>query len=426
MFAAARDRAVASISPRFFYGWVILAVAGLGLFASGPGQSHTFSVFVGPIGVDLGLSKSAIATAYGVATLVAALLLPRMGKLVDRHGPRRMLLIVALLLGLACMGFGAVAGMLTLAVGFGALRFLGQGSLMLNCANLVSQWFSRKRGFALSLMALGFAVSMAVHPPLGEYLIAQYGWRWSWVILGLMTWVLLLPAVLLFVQNRPEQVGLRPDGDAAPADGAAAPEPDGLELAQALRTPAFYLLTGGWFTIAMLVTTLHYHQVSVLNEIGVGREIAARVFPVSALAMVLTMPIVGRMFDRFKTRYVFAAGLLALAVGLFGITLVTDLASAIAYAIVFGITNAFSMTMFGYLMPRYFGRKHLGSLQGTGQLVAVVGASLGPLPVGLAYDYLGSSVPALRWLALLPIVCAVVAAVALRTPPGVSHPPHLE
>jgi len=421
-----RDRLFAALSARAFYGWTILAVAGLGIFASGPGQSHTFSVFVGPIGRDLGLSKAAIAGAYGLATLVAAFLLPKMGRLVDRHGARRMTLVIALLLGVACIAFGAVGGLVSLALGFGALRFLGQGSLMMCSANVVAQWFSRKRGFAMGLMALGFAASMAVHPPLGQYLIAQLGWRWAWVILGLTTWLLLLPPVLLLVIDKPEDRGLRPDGEAATGAGAGTAAIDGLDLPAALRTPTFFLLTAGWFSMAMLVTTLHFYQVSILTAQGVAAAIAARVFPVSALVLAVSMPLVGRMFDRVRTRYVFAAGLLVMAAALFGVTLVDSLASAIVYAALFGLNNAFSLTMFGYLMPRYFGRKHVGTLQGTGQMVAVVGASLGPLPVGFAFDYLGSPTLVLRLLALVPIACAVAAALFLRTPAGVTHPRHLE
>jgi len=150
------------------------------------------------------------------------------------------------------------------------------------------------------------------------------------------------------------------------------------------------------------------------------------VFPVSALVLAVSMPLVGRMFDRVRTRYVFAAGLVVMAAALVGVTLVSDLASAIAYAALFGLNNAFSLTLFGYLMPRYFGRKHVGTLQGTGQMVAVVGASLGPLPVGFAFDYLGSPTLVLRLLALIPIACALAAALYLRTPKGVSHPAHLE
>jgi MFS family permease len=421
-----RDKLFAALGARAFYGWTILAVAGLGIFASGPGQSHTFSVFVGPIGEDLGLSKAQIAGAYGLATLAAAFLLPKMGRLVDRYGARRMMLVVTVLLGLACLAFGAVGGLATLALGFGALRFFGQGSLMMNCANLVAQWFSRKRGFAMGLMALGFAASMAVHPPLGQFLIAQFGWRWAWVILGLMTWLILLPPVLLLVHDKPEDKGLRPDGDAAPAAGQAAPAIDGLSLAEALRTSTFYLLVAGWFAMAMLVTTLHFYQVSILSAQGVAAEIAARVFPVSALVLAVSMPFVGRLFDRMRTRYVFAIGLTVQAAALFGVTLVSDLPSAIAYAALFGLNNAFSLTMFGYLMPRYFGRRHVGSLQGTGQMVAVVGASLGPLPVGFAFDYLDSPTLVLRLLALYPLACAVAAALFLRTPAGVTHPRHLE
>ena len=421
-----RERLFASLQRRAYYGWTVLAVAGLGIFASGPGQSHTFSVFVGPIGRDLGLSSAAIASAYGAATLLAAFCLPYMGRLVDRHGPRRMALIVIVLLGFACMLFGAAAGLLTLALGFAALRFLGQGSLMMNCANLVAQWFSRKRGFAMSLMALGFGVSMAVHPPLGQWLVAEFGWRTAWVILGLMTWLIMLPPLLLLVYDKPEDRGLHPDG-ATPEAGAgpAGAGQHGLALREAVRTPAFYILTAGWFAIAMLVTTLHFYQVSILHTQGVAVEIAARVFPVSAVTMMLTMPLVGRAFDRMRTRHVFGAGLLVTAVALVGITLVGDLTGAILYAMLFGLNNAFSMTMFGYLMPRYFGRRHLGQLQGTGQMVAVFGASLGPLPVGFAFDFLGSATLTLRLLALIPFAC-FLAALFLRTPAGVPHAKHLE
>jgi len=424
-----REAVFSAMSRRWFYGWTIVAVAGLGIFTSGAGQSHTFSVFVGPIGADLGVSSASIASAYGLATLVAAFCLPWMGRLVDRFGARRTTAIVVLLLGVACLAFGAVAGLLWLALGFAALRFLGQGSLMLNCSNMVSQWFSRRRGFALSLMALGFAASMAVHPPLGQYLIETVGWRRAWLVLGLLTWALMLPPVLLLVHDRPEDRGLGPDGDppeAAPAAAGRAPgRATGLTLRQALGTGAFYILAAGWFAIAMLVTTLHFYQVSILKAQGVSADIAARVFPVSALTMVATMPLVGRMLDRFRTRRVFAGGLVVTASALVGVTLVRDVLTAVPYAMLFGLNNAFSMTLFGYLWPRYFGRRHLGSIQGTGQMIGVVGASLGPLPVGFAFDLLGSATGTLRLLALLPLACAL-AALFLRTPAAVTGSEHLE
>jgi MFS family permease len=425
-----RGRIVSGINQRFFYGWTIVGVGSLGIFASGPGQSHTFSVFVGPIGRDLGVSSATIATAYGLATLAAAFLLPQMGRLVDRFGARRMLAAIVILLGLACLFFGAAANVLWLAVGFGLLRFLGQGSLMLGSANLVSHWFSRSRGFAMSLMALGFGVSMAVHPPLSQYLIEEIGWRQAWFALGALTWLLMLPPIFLLVHDKPEQLGLHPDGDEKreplQKTGTGDAPISGLTLKEALRESSFYVLSFGWFAIAMLVTTLHFYQVSILTAQGVSTEVAARVFTVSAVAMVAAMPLVGRLFDRVRTRYVFALGLLITAASLVGVTLVTGAASSIAYAVLFGLNNAFSMTMFGYIWPRYFGRRHIGSIQGTGQMIGVVGASLGPLPVGLAFDLLGSPTMTLRLLALLPIAAAIIALLFLRTASTVTEYAHLE
>ena len=425
-----RGKIVSGINRRFFYGWTMVGVASLGIFVSGPGQSHTFSVFVGPISRDLGVSSATMATAYGLATLAAAFLLPRMGRLVDRFGPRRMLAAIVILLGFACLFFGAAANFLWLAVGFGFLRFFGQGSLMLGSANLVSHWFSRSRGLAMSLMALGFGVSMAVHPPLAQYLIEEIGWRQAWFALGLLTWLLMLPPIFLLVHDRPEQLGLRPDGDESQKADAQAEAGEaqitGLTLHEALRDSSFYVLSFGMFAIAMLVTTLHFYQVSILTAQGLGTELAARVFTVSAVAMVAAMPLVGRLFDRLRTRYVFAFGLLITAASLVGVTLVTDAATSVAYAVLFGLNNAFSMTLFGYIWPRYFGRRHIGSIQGVGQMIGVVGASLGPLPVGLAFDLLGSPTLTIRLLAILPLIAAAIALFYLRTPKAVTGNEHLE
>lgn len=424
--ANARESLSTALGHRLFYGWVVVAVAGLGIFASGPGQSHTFSVFIGPISAELGLSKTAIASAYGSATLVSAFLLPYMGGLVDRYGPRRMALWIVVLLGAACMVFGAAGGLPSLVLAFGLLRFLGQGSLMMTCANLVGQWFNRRRGMAASLMALGFAASMALHPPLALNLIQEIGWRQAWLVLGLLTWALMLPPVLLLVYDRPEDRGLEPDGDAPPAADAPTVSIDGLSLPEALRTPTFYVLTSGWFGMSMLVTTLHFYQVTVLTGRGVAPELAASAFTISAILMAAAMPLVGRSFDRFRTRYVFIAGLLVTAASIISITVADGFWTVLLYAGLFGVNNAFTLTIFGYLMPRYFGRRHLGRLQGAGQTIGVIGASVGPLPVGLAIDVLGDPTTALWLLALYPCLCAVAALLLLRTPPGVTHPPHLE
>ncbi|MDA9648801.1 MFS transporter [Alphaproteobacteria bacterium] len=415
------------VNAKFFYGWIIVGIANIGIFSSGPGQSHTFSVFVEPISQDLELSSASIASAYGLATLIAAFLLPYMGKIIDRYGARVSLIIISIILGISCIFFGAASNFLMLTVGFGFLRFFGQGSLMLGCANLVSQWFDSKRGFAMSLMALGFGMSMAIHPPVSQFLIDQYGWKYAWIILGISTWIIMVPALFILAWNNPENIGLKPDGvkkSNFKNDEVEAIE--GLNLTEALKENSFYILAAMWFGMAMLVTTLHFYQVTILTNQGITTEFAASLFTVSAFAMVVFMPLVGKFFDNFPTKYVLATGLLINSISLISITYSSSDAYSLFYAVSFGINNAFSMTMFGYIWPRYFGRKHLGSIQGTGQMIGVIGASLGPLPVGFAIDYLGSSLITIRYLSVYPIIMAVIIIMFLKSPLSLSINSKLE
>lgn len=409
-----RAAVFARIKARIFYGWVVLGVATLAMFASGPGQSHTFSIFVDLISRDLGISSTSLASSYAFATLIAALGLSRMGRFVDLFGPRRVLLVVIVLLGFACMAFGAVAGVLSLSLSFMALRFLAQGSIMLCATNLVAQWFSAKRGVAMSILMLGFAASMALHPLLGQWLIDLVGWRKAWVVLGLMSWVMMLPLVWLLVFDRPEPLGLRPDGDKGGIEPESATlqeaSPDaGPTLGTALRTPTFWIIMACLFTPAMLITALFFFQVSIFQHHGLTRALAATMFGVSAVSMAVTMPLVGWVLDRSNPKYIFSASLLLLATSLVSITFVDDVMSASLYAVIFGINTATNMTFFGYMWAQYFGRRHLGSIQGAGQTIGVIGASLGPLPLAISFDYFGSYDGALHLLALIPVGCAGLA-----------------
>ena len=413
MIETIRTNIVAKVNGKFFYGWIILMAAGAGIFASGPGQSHTFSVFIGPISRDLGVGATAISSAYGLATLIAALGLPFVGRLVDRYGARKIMLTVVIFLGLGCIAFGFAPGIIWLALGFGALRFFGQGSLMLTSVNVVSHWFSRKRGFAMGMMLLGFAISMAIHPPLSQWLIEQVGWRQAWIWLGVSTWVLMVPIVFFLLQDAPESIGLSPDGEKnIEHDDKQTVNKHGAEfgftLKEALATSTFYIVAAALCTMSMLVTALHFFQVSIFEHQGLTPSIAAWMFPLSAIIAVLTQPIVGRCLDKFPTPRVITMSLATLCAALLSMSMVSDLLTAILYAVIFGINNAFNMTLFGYLWPRYFGRRHIGSVQGTGQMIGVIGASIGPIPLGMAFDLTDDYKLTLIGLAILPALVGIL------------------
>jgi len=234
--------------------------------------------------------------------------------------------------------------------------------------------------------------------------------------------VLLLPLAAVVVRGRPEDVGLRPDGARLPDLAEAAAEQasgtdaiEGATLRQALATPAFYIIAAGLFSMSMLSTGLHFFQVSIFRDQGLDAATAARVFMLIAVAMAASMPLIGRLLDRFDPRVAFVGALVCQAASLAAAAFVGDLATALVYGVVFGLNNGANMVVATYMWARYFGRRHLGSIMGLAQMLGVVGASLGPLPVGAGHDAFGAFSHILLLLAAFPLLLGV-AAVFLKPP----------
>ena len=402
------------IGQKFFYGWTIAGIGSLGIFTSGAGQSHTFSPFIPVISKDLQISSTSITTAYMIATLFAAFLLPKIGKLVDKFGPRIVLIYTVILLGIGCLIFGAASNFLMLAMAFGFLRFFGQGTLMLGSANITTQWFDKKRGFALGLMGLGFALSMGIHPPISDFLITNYGWRYAWVIIGLSTWVLMLPPLIFLAIDKPEDVNEKPDGIKIETINEKT-KIFGLSLNEALKEKSFYILSFSFFSISTLVTALHFFQVTILNQyFNLPSQEAAALFIPTMITMIIFIPLAGKFLDQYETHNVIGISLLVTTASLISISFASNITFAIIYSIIFGINNAFNLALFGYIWPRYFGRLHVGSIQGTGQMVLVVGASIGAMPFALAMDFGYDLLFTIRASALYPLLSAFLCFFFLR------------
>ena len=132
--------------------------------------------------------------------------------------------------------------------------------------------------------------------------------------------------------------------------------------------------------------------------------------------MIVMMPVVGRMLDQAPTERMVAAGLIVLTASLLLASVISGLWTAVLFAVVFGLLNAVSMNYVSFMWPRYFGRTHLGRIQGVGQTITVIGASLGPLPLAISKDYFGSYDPMLVGVGAMPLFFAVIAFLFLRDP----------
>jgi len=218
-----------------------------------------------------------------------------------------------------------------------------------------------------------------------------------------------------------EDMGLLPDGDlqgpAGESDGAS--DTSGLErgftLREALRTVTFWVLAVAIAIPSMLITGLIFHQISYFEGQGLDAQTAANIFPVLAVSMAIFMVIFGQLLDRFETNYVVSAGILTMAVTMWLMRIADTQFLAGMYGVALGATSAATMTNTSYVWPRFFGRKHLSGIQGTAYTVCIIGAAIGPLPFGIAYDVLGGYHEAVLWLSLLPVVFGL--AVFFTRPP---------
>lgn len=395
---------------RPFYGWAVIFVAALVAFCSGPGQSYVFSVFLDPMIEDTGLSRTLISTLYAAGTGASAAMVMVVSRLADRFGVRMVLIGVATALGAACFGMAVASGGLAFVILFAALRALGQGSMPINATLLAAQWFVRRRGLAVAIMGLGFAASNALLPPVARLLIESFGWRDAYFGLGLMVWLLVIPAAVLIVRNKPEDVGLYPDGDSRPPAGepAVSVSDSATDRRRVLTSASFWLLALPLATPPFVITALIFHQTSIFEEQGLTATDAATVFIPYAIAAAACSLGAGIFIDSFGPRIAFIVNMGLMICALLLIQLVvSSVFTATIYGFVLGATGGTGQVISGVTWAHYYGRHGLGRIQGSATMVGISGAAIGPLPLALIEGWTGSFEPGIAAMLVLPIAATI-------------------
>lgn len=392
----------------FFYGWVIVFVAFITVFFSGPGQTYSISMFIEEFINEFGWSRSFISGLYATGTLIAGLTMTFIGRMTERIGHRRMLVAVALLLGLSTLWMSFVQLPWMILIGFIGLRIFGQGSMTLIPNSLVPQWFVTKRGRALSFVALGSMVGSAVIPLFNLQIIEIWGWRATWQVWAVLLAAVMAPIAYFLVRERPEDLGLLPDNAQKQDQGSLASTKLHTEvsftLKEAMRTRVFWIVLAATTLPPMIMTGLTFHHLSIMEINGIGSNVAASVFTVAALAAFPCTFLAGYMGDRWPVRYLLVASMVGHAVSIIYVLWTNSPLSAITLGILRGADQGLFAIINGVIWPEYFGREHLPSLRGMATTAMVVGSSLGPIIVGAAYDMIGSYTQVIVLMAILPLI----------------------
>ena len=403
-----------SRSPEGFYGWHVTAYAAVILVATAPGQTVGVSTFVDPMIADLGVDRSTISGAYLVGTLTGALALPRIGRLVDRFGVRRCMLVFGAAFGAVLLLMSVVGGLLGLLLGFMGIRSLGQGALGLTATTVAARWFERRRGRALGLVSAVGSAGISMVPLLAELIISTQGWRAAWIVMGLAVWLVVLPIAGWGVRDDPAELGQRPDGD-RPVDDARPLRRWGLTRSQAFAEPYFWVLTAGVAVSGLLGTAVAFHQISLLGDRGLSSTAAAANFLPQTIASLGATLLVGHLIDRVDVRLVVSLSMALHTGALLWLTVVDPGWSAVGFGIAIGAAGASIRITEAAAVPAYFGVLHLGAIRGFVAAISVGSTAFGPLLFALGHDLTGSYRGVILLGAALPLVVAV-AGLLLRPP----------
>ncbi|MFO7815848.1 MAG: MFS transporter [Halanaerobiales bacterium] len=396
------------IKTPFYYGWVVLVVAALGLFFSGPGQTYSVSIFIDHYISKFGWSRSLISSFYSIATLISGLILTFVGRYIDKLGHRKMTTIISVLFALTCIWMSFVFNPLMILIGFFLLRLLGQGSMTLLPQTLVPHWFKRKRGLATSLLGIGGVISASLLPPLNNWLINNYGLNFTWRFWAFLLITIMAPVGWYFIRSRPENIGLKPDGIKGEYSDSLTPKVhisnSPWSLQQSMKTKAFWFMNYCGVVSALVNTGLTFHMVSIVNKIGYSPGFAAYILSITAMIKFPFTFIAGWLLDRTKVNIIKAVNFIILSGAIILLLRADSKITLIIYGLVHGTFMAFDAVSTGVLWPNYFGRENLGSIRGFAMTAMVIGSALGPLPFGIAYDYFGGYNEIMIGILILPLL----------------------
>ncbi|MEM7776012.1 MAG: MFS transporter [Pseudomonadota bacterium] len=407
----------------FFYGWIVLAcVCCAGFARQGPAVA-TLSIFVSPMSDEFGWSRTAISSAVSLGGILAAVSSPALGPMLDRHGSRVTLSLAVLTTGLAMMALSLTPALAVFIALFCIGRMNFAGPFDLGIYGAVNSWFVRKRGLATSIANLAQMVGLIAMPLLAQAAILYDGWRTGWLVIGATVLIVGFLPTWFLVVRRPEDMGLAPDGDQAPLDDDGSPRPELTQQEprftrhQALRTPAFWLLSLYTLLVFPVQAGISLHQAPHLIESGITPTTAALVVSAFSLASAISGFGFGLIVRRISVRVSLAFSSMSMAVGVLLMTAITSPTLAFISAVFFGLGIGGILTVLPIAWADYFGRRSYGAIRGVALTVQVVAQATGPLLSGVLRDLTGNYALSLWTFAGLVAVSALVAIAASAPKP---------
>lgn len=403
--------AACSPAPRAFRGWHMVGVAFLVDFIAVGFFFYSFGVYYPAIDADMAGSSVLVAAGISVSNVVSGLIAPFVGRALDRHPLKRMMLIGALTVSAGFLCLSRVTSIWQYYLVLGSFFAVGLGMMGgLASAKLVANWFVMKRGTALGLATMGVSLSGLAMPTVATWLVSTLGWRGGFVVYSAGIVLIVVPLVSLFVVTRPEDVGQRPDGDGPDeSSGGAGPPEVFWRTRDMLRAPNFWCIALPFAAVFSSLSAILIHVVPYAADLGITGYRAGSVLSFSAGAGALGKLVFGRLVDRWDPRLVvwtsFGTQMAGLALLLYG----SGYPDLVLGGVVFGFGMGGVVPLQGALAGLAFGRLSFGEAMGLMRPVQVPLHALGIPLAAWIHDTTGSFALAFQiFLGVYAVSCLAI------------------
>ncbi len=391
--------------PRICYGWYIVGVGFLANTAGVFSLSSTLGVFLKPLTEDLGVSRGVFSLLRSGESLITASLSPLVGSMMDRHGGRWLMTFGAVVVGIGFLMLSQVEVFWQFLSVRWALH-IGDAFLAYLVVNVaISRWFIRKRGRAIAFSSMGVGFAKVGIPIVTAWVIAGFGWRVAWAAFGILTLTLVVGPAAIWMRRRPEDMGLRPDGESAPSEGTSQSKgkdqrstPHHQTLAEeviwsrpeAVRTKTFWLIVTCLIFANIGAAGLNLHLFAYVSDTSGSEMVAASVLSTLAFTQIFFPLIWGFIAERVEIRFALFLKFLIQATGLLLAIIWGGLFPLYFGFFLYGIGISGGMVLPDLLWAHYFGRLSLGSIRGLGLLMVQSISAIGPPFFGFLFDITGS------------------------------------
>ena len=369
--------------PAFFYGYLIVAACA-GVQAVGIGTYVTFGVFFKPLLADFDWSRATLSGAHSLAFLVSGIVGILVGRLNDRFGPRLLMTSAGFLCGVALLLMSGISAPWQLYLFYSGLFGIGLSAVDVIALSTTARWFVLRMGVMTGIVKMGTGSGQLIMPLVASMLIASFGWRRSYMIMGVMAMVLLI-AVAQLLRRDPAHMGLLPDAAPTQTPGAAFVE-RGLSLREALGNRQFWTIIFAHLAGVFSLMIIMLHIVPHATDIGIPPTAAAGLLSTIGGVSIAGRFVVGNAIDRIGTKPSMISCFILLITVLLWLQFAKELWMLYVFAVLYGFTHGGFFTVISPIVAEYFGLSSHGLLIGIAVFAGTVGGFIGPIFAGYIFD----------------------------------------